>query len=197
MQAIDYPLKELFENGRVHSCGIYYPRQHRNHWNSRWSMAVWNCKHGNLTALEQCAAIMGRLLSFIIGDEPIVITYVPGRADIDVQRWRSRSAAEPLARRIEVLMRTEGFPHVSLASLLRHTRLPAKMQHHCRSLRERRANITGCYQALNSQAAVNQQIIVIDDVLTSGATMRECQRVLLKAGALDVQGLVLARTVGW
>jgi predicted amidophosphoribosyltransferase len=40
-------------------------------------------------------------------------------------------------------------------------------------------------------------VIVVDDVITSGSTMRECQRVLFEAGARDVRGVVLARTVGW
>jgi predicted amidophosphoribosyltransferase len=37
------------------------------------------------------------------------------------------------------------------------------------------------------------RVLVIDDVLTAGSTLREVARALLAAGALEVGGLVLAR----
>jgi ComF family protein len=39
-----------------------------------------------------------------------------------------------------------------------------------------------------------KRVLLIDDVMTTGATLRECSRVLVKAGATEVIGLVLART---
>lgn len=41
----------------------------------------------------------------------------------------------------------------------------------------------------------NQDIILVDDVLTSGATVEECTRTLLEAGAKSVDVLTLARVV--
>ncbi|KJV08532.1 hypothetical protein VZ95_17190, partial [Elstera litoralis] len=40
---------------------------------------------------------------------------------------------------------------------------------------------------------VGKHIVVIDDVLTSGATLDACTASLLRAGAASVQALVLAR----
>lgn len=40
---------------------------------------------------------------------------------------------------------------------------------------------------------VNQNILLIDDVYTTGATMSECAKVLRQAGAKKVYGLVLAK----
>jgi predicted amidophosphoribosyltransferase len=37
--------------------------------------------------------------------------------------------------------------------------------------------------------------LLIDDVYTSGATVNECSRVLLRGGAKEVTVLTLARTV--
>ena len=37
-------------------------------------------------------------------------------------------------------------------------------------------------------------VILVDDVLTSGATMRECAEVLKSAGAKSVMGIALAKT---
>ena len=38
------------------------------------------------------------------------------------------------------------------------------------------------------------KVIVLDDVITTGATMRECARALKKAGASEVTALSIART---
>ncbi len=38
-----------------------------------------------------------------------------------------------------------------------------------------------------------KNVLVIDDVMTTGTTMNECARAILKAGALNVYGFVLAR----
>lgn len=42
-------------------------------------------------------------------------------------------------------------------------------------------------------AVIGQNILLIDDVLTSGATVQHCARVLLEAGAARVEVLTLAR----
>lgn len=39
-----------------------------------------------------------------------------------------------------------------------------------------------------------KRVLLVDDVMTTGATLRECSKTLLKAGAIEVKGLVLART---
>jgi len=41
----------------------------------------------------------------------------------------------------------------------------------------------------------NKRILIIDDVLTTGATVNECAKVLKRAGALSVSVLTLARTI--
>lgn len=44
-------------------------------------------------------------------------------------------------------------------------------------------------------AHFTSQVVLVDDVWTSGATMKECARVLKKAGAERIWGFTLARTV--
>lgn len=51
---------------------------------------------------------------------------------------------------------------------------------------QRRANVLGVYQAENTQSVINQRILILDDIITTGATVSECARVLLTAGAKEV-----------
>ena len=56
----------------------------------------------------------------------------------------------------------------------------------------RRANVLGVYEA--TAAAAGKRWLLVDDVVTTGATLGECVRVLKEAGAADVVCLTLAAT---
>ncbi len=61
--------------------------------------------------------------------------------------------------------------------------------------REARArNIYGSFAVKSPEAVCGKNILLVDDVLTSGATMREAARVLKKAGAQRIIALTAART---
>jgi len=59
--------------------------------------------------------------------------------------------------------------------------------------KERRENVKGAFAVLRPEMVTGKKILVIDDVFTTGATVKECARVLLKAGARQVNILTLAR----
>lgn len=59
--------------------------------------------------------------------------------------------------------------------------------------REREENIKGAFSVIGKKEAVGENIILIDDVFTTGATVNECTRTLLEAGACRVSVLTLAR----
>lgn len=56
---------------------------------------------------------------------------------------------------------------------------------------ERRANVRGAFAA--SGAAAGRHVLLVDDVLTTGATAGECARALRAAGAARVGVLAVAR----
>ncbi|MBM3515843.1 MAG: ComF family protein [Alphaproteobacteria bacterium] len=57
----------------------------------------------------------------------------------------------------------------------------------------RRRNVAGAFIARRPEAIANKTVLLVDDVLTTGATANACSRALLKAGATAVDVLCLAR----
>ena len=58
---------------------------------------------------------------------------------------------------------------------------------------ERRRNVKGAFALSRPEAFVERHVLLIDDVFTAGATVSECARVLLGAGAARVGVLTVAR----
>jgi ComF family protein len=61
--------------------------------------------------------------------------------------------------------------------------------------RQRRENVRGAFRLQRGEAVKGKRVLLIDDVLTTGATCEECARTVLAAGAEAVDVLTLARVV--
>ena len=51
---------------------------------------------------------------------------------------------------------------------------------------QRRANVLGVYKSINTEQIPGKRILLLDDIITTGATVGECARILLIAGAEEV-----------
>jgi predicted amidophosphoribosyltransferase len=71
---------------------------------------------------------------------------------------------------------------------------PTDLQAETDSLVSRWANVTGAYDWPNT-AFNGRNVLLVDDVATSGATLNACAEALKTAGAVSVWALVLAREV--
>jgi ComF family protein len=60
---------------------------------------------------------------------------------------------------------------------------------------QRRHNVRGAFAVNRPYRIVNRRVLLIDDVMTTGATVDECARVLRLAGARRVDVLTLARAL--
>ncbi|HXB62923.1 MAG TPA: ComF family protein [Acidobacteriaceae bacterium] len=59
--------------------------------------------------------------------------------------------------------------------------------------RQRRENLKGAFAVVEKPRIAGRDVLLIDDIYTTGATARECARVLLAAGASSVRVATLAR----
>jgi ComF family protein len=59
---------------------------------------------------------------------------------------------------------------------------------------QRRRNLRGAFQVPHPEQIAARPVLLIDDIYTTGATARECSRVLLAAGACSVSVATLARS---
>jgi len=109
------------------------------------------------------------------------------------QRWRGFNQAELLAKKLQKILSKNGLDIIFLPGLLLRQSY-TKPQVKVHSTEDRKKNIIGNF-SLNEafRKKVPVKIIIIDDVVTTGATLNECAKVLKRHGAEKVWGLVIAR----
>lgn len=100
------------------------------------------------------------------------------------ERWRGFNQAEILKRE---LIGSETGDAAGELVRIKHTKPQAKLGEV-----ERRENVKNCFIWEGGNLA-GKNVMLIDDVVTTGATLNECARVLKENGAGKVWGLVVAK----
>ncbi len=99
------------------------------------------------------------------------------------RRWqRGYNQSELLAK---VVAQELNLPYRRALRRKRATRQQARL-----GRTERLENVRGAFESLSLKGA---RVLLIDDVVTSGATTRECAQALLRAGATSVRVAAIAR----
>lgn len=57
---------------------------------------------------------------------------------------------------------------------------------------ERSSNVRGAFKVADKTSVLGEKILLVDDVITTGSTVKECAKVLKRAGAKEVWALALA-----
>jgi ComF family protein len=137
------------------------------------------------------AAPLGDLLAggdypgFRIGDATVVVP-VP----LHRQRLRERGFNQSLLL-ARVVGRRHGIP-VAARALRRTAATPPQVT---LGRKERERNVRGAFTAGDAAHLPGERALLVDDVYTTGSTLKECARVLVDAGAREVFVLTLARSV--
>jgi ComF family protein len=103
-------------------------------------------------------------------------------------RWRGFNQSLLLARQVSHMYRVPIDPFL----LYRSRETPPQTQ---LPEDERRKNVRGAFAINTGKSLKERSVLLVDDVYTSGATVNECSRVLVRGGAREVSVLTLARTV--
>jgi len=98
------------------------------------------------------------------------------------QRQRGFNQSELIALEVAKI---RGLPYLNALERVRSTRQQAKLHG-----LERQKNVQNAFKVTSS---VGGNVLLVDDVFTTGATLRDCERALLEAGAKQVYFMVLAR----
>jgi ComF family protein len=148
--------------------------------------AIHQFKYKNLRIL---AGPLAALISDYLNTNPLqgeVLVPVP----LHPRRLRERgyNQSELLTRELSNLIH---LPCINDCLIRQKFVLPQAQTH---SVLERRRNVKQAFTCKNS-ALYGKQVLLIDDVSTSGATLDACAAALKSAGAISVWGIVLAREI--
>lgn len=113
-----------------------------------------------------------------------VICYVPMSSR--AKRKRGYNQAEKLAVSVSALC------GVAVKELI--VKAGQNLTQHSLNAKDRKQNVKGVYSVLNPKEVKGKRIILIDDIITTGATLSECLSLLYSCGADKVQCLCAART---
>jgi ComF family protein len=112
-----------------------------------------------------------------------IVTWVP------ISRWRKlRRGYDQVELLAQGVCAELGIAPVQCLKKIRHNRAQSRIvgQAH------RRANVLGVYDVVEKERFQGKRVLLLDDIITTGATVGECARVLLTAGAKEVHCAAVA-----
>jgi ComF family protein len=147
--------------------------------------------------IRPAANVLGRMLAEAIEDlQPLLagsdVLVVPVPLHIRKLRQRGFNQSELIARAAVKLQPGRSRFEVSATALERRRETKSQIG---LSRHQRRENIRGAIVVAKPDEVARRNILVVDDVFTTGTTVSECARVLRRAGASKVYVATVARTL--
>jgi len=146
--------------------------------------------------VRPAANVLGRMLAEAVSDlqplfadRPVLVVPVP----LHARKFRQRgfNQAELIARSALKLLSGEGLQlSPDVLERKRETQSQIGLSRH-----QRRENMRGAFAVAQRLEVAGREILVVDDVFTTGTTVAECARVLRRAGASKVYVATVARTL--
>ena len=136
-------------------------------------------------AAAECALIAAAVITEPINADVIIpVPLHPGR-----ERKRGFNQSEWFA---EALVHHHAFHNLPIARALARVK-PTETQTKKPDYAARYANVVGCFAVTKPDEVNGKRVLLVDDVMTSGATLAEAARTLKRAGATRVTALVFAK----
>ena len=159
------------------------------------AVAVWYYKERVRKALHRYKFNRAMFLAEPFGRFLAMKALSADLAEVDLVTWVPISPLRKLLRGYDqdellarVAARELGIPCVPVLKKIRHNRPQSGITGYAK----RRANVLGVYRCIETERVSGARILLVDDILTTGATASECARVLLTAGAKEVYCAAMA-----
>jgi len=148
--------------------------------------AIHELKYRNLRAI---AGLFAQWLNDYLTTNP-----VPGEVLVPVPLHRKRLRERGYNQSSLLAQELAKLAHLPVVDDCLIRRRHALPQARTTTVDERRSNVAGAFSCRDGRLK-GKQVLLIDDVSTSGATLDACARALKEAGVTSVWGLVLAREI--
>lgn len=163
---------------------------------ARWT-AVWYYKDTVRRSLLRFKFYRFRSYAPVYGRQLALKLQAMGMDDFDILTWvpvsflrrikRGYDQSELLAQAVAQELGVQ-----ATRCLVKRRHTPAQSGLH--QVPQRRANVLGAYRLVDGAAVKDQRILLLDDIITTGATVSECARMLCQAGAKEVMCAAVAVT---
>jgi ComF family protein len=145
--------------------------------------------------VRPAATVLGRMLAEAIGDlrpcfsaDPVAVVPIP----LHIRKFRQRgfNQAELIARSALKMLPETFRLETRVLERQRETQSQIGLSRH-----QRRENVRGAFVVVRPNEIAEREVLLVDDVLTTGTTASECARVLRRAGASKIYVATVARTL--
>jgi len=147
--------------------------------------------------VRPAANVLGRMLAeavedfqALFGETDLLVVPVPLHST--KLRQRGFNQSELIARAALKVNSSAGRFQLSLGLLERRRETKSQIG---LSRHQRRENIRGAFVVTRPREVAGREVLLVDDVFTTGTTVSECARILRRAGASKVYVATVARTL--
>ena len=151
--------------------------------------AIWLLKYRGVKQMAEPLAelVKQRVSGKIRLKDPLIIPVPVSRRRL---RQRGYNQAEIIAKHFQS---SRGCLDGVVAANILYKKIHTESQVSARDREKRLGNVIGSFEVKNAERIKGRNVILLDDVYTTGATMREAMRALRQAGAKKIIGIVVAR----
>jgi len=161
--------------------------------NTHMKELVWQIKYkrnGELALkvaeilVEEIQSDLAEILLFESRRKPILIP-IP----LSERRLRERGYNQTELIGKEIAIRVK---HIDYRTDILIRAIHTSPQTHTKTRKERLSHILDCFEVIKPELVRGKIILLLDDVTTTGATLNEARKVLMRAGAKDVRAYTVA-----